>query len=564
MPATEGPLLDQGTISFTIESRILRELGERLVKQPEVAIVELVKNAYDADAGECTITYEPGRSITVKDTGLGMTLARLREGWMRIGTSSKEANPFSEKYSRLITGEKGIGRFAVRFLGRALHIETVARDPQRLCKTRLVANFDWPAFDRHEDLGKIQVPYQLHRVPDETPLGTALVITRIRAEAAQLDLKKVRTGSIGILTPLRSLFRQITNVDVVELDPDDVRTDPGFILNIQEGGEDEDVAAGILTAFALRAQVQLDGEKLDVRIFQRGSPTPYLHLVDTYPNQVEKLYADIRFFPRRAGAFARMPLDGRLAQTWIKDNSGIAVFDRNFRIQPYGTERDDWLQLARDAAQNLRDPRSSLAKKHFPMSPQVRAAPSENWMLRLPSSAQLVGLVQVEGQRTIESHAGDQEEGEPSEDLGLIASADREGFVENAAYAQLVDIIRSAVEALAYADRKISKEDEERRHERLIATARAETKSAIREVKANPNIAAPYKARIVAVLAQTQERADQQEESARNREQQLEVMSLLGVVAGFMTHEFGVAVQELESTHKERISERCRKLRQAH
>src|SRR5689334_10069508 len=131
MPASTGPLLDEGTISFTIESRILRELGERLVKQPEVAIVELVKNAYDADAGECTITYEPRRSITVRDTGLGMTLARFRDGWMRIGTSSKEAIQFSEKYFRLITGEKGIGRFAVRFLGRALHLETVARDPER-------------------------------------------------------------------------------------------------------------------------------------------------------------------------------------------------------------------------------------------------------------------------------------------------------------------------------------------------------------------------------------------------------------------------------------------------
>jgi len=58
----------------------------------------------------------------------------------------------------------------------------------------------------------------------------------------------------------------------------------------------------------------------------------------------------------------------------------------------------------------------------------------------------------------------------------------------------------------------------------------------------------------VAVLSQTQQRADQQEESARDREQQLEVMSLLGVVAGFMTHEFGVALQELEETQKELVA----------
>ena len=46
----EDTLLDSGEISFSVESRILRELGERLVKKPEVAVLELIKNAYDADA----------------------------------------------------------------------------------------------------------------------------------------------------------------------------------------------------------------------------------------------------------------------------------------------------------------------------------------------------------------------------------------------------------------------------------------------------------------------------------------------------------------------------------
>ncbi|MEI9964188.1 MAG: hypothetical protein WDM92_05300 [Caulobacteraceae bacterium] len=96
---------------------------------------------------------------------------------MRIGTSSKEAHPFSPKYWRPITGEKGIGRFAVRFLGRALKLVSVAIDEERGCTTRLEATFDWPSFDRHEDLGKVQVPYELRQVPDGTAVGTTLIIT---------------------------------------------------------------------------------------------------------------------------------------------------------------------------------------------------------------------------------------------------------------------------------------------------------------------------------------------------------------------------------------------------
>ena len=125
------PVLVRGTLTFSIESRLLRELGERLVKQPEVAIVELIKNAYDADASECTVEYDPQNTIVVADDGIGMTLDRFTDGWMRVGTSSKKGISVTENFSRLITGEKGIGRFAVRFLGRGLHLESVADDPAR-------------------------------------------------------------------------------------------------------------------------------------------------------------------------------------------------------------------------------------------------------------------------------------------------------------------------------------------------------------------------------------------------------------------------------------------------
>ena len=110
-------ILERGSLPFTIESRIIRELGERLVKQPEIALLELVKNAYDADATRCELSFQPS-TITVKDTGVGMTLSEFKSAWMRIGTSAKEARTHTRLYQRPITGEKGIGRFAVRFLGR--------------------------------------------------------------------------------------------------------------------------------------------------------------------------------------------------------------------------------------------------------------------------------------------------------------------------------------------------------------------------------------------------------------------------------------------------------------
>ena len=541
-------MIAQGSLSFSIESRILRELGERLVKQPEVAVVELIKNAYDADATECTIDFDLESSIRVVDDGHGMTLDQFTDGWMRIGTSSKELIIFSGKFMRLITGEKGIGRFAVRFLGQALHLESIAEDTARGVRTRLTADFDWPDFDRNEDLGSVRVPYRLYEVDDAAPTGTTLIITRLRTEVQRLDLNAVRTGAIGILTPLRSLFRKMA--DGQDIGSNGVTTDPGFILNVKQATEEPesgDVAAQILESFVLRATLAVHDDRLELQVYRRGFDTPYLSIIDTYDNEIRRLYADIRFFPRRTGTFTDMPVDGRRAQSWITRNHGVAVFDRDFRVPPYGSSRDDWLQLQTDAARNRRDPRSSLAKTHFAMTPAVRAAPALNWMLRLPQSLQLVGLVQVEGRRTHASPASELDE-------GLVASADREGFVENRAFAQMQDLIRGAVEALAYVDRKQQLEEDEAQRQRLVDTLQDQTRAAIAEIQSDPDIGAAHKARIVSALAHTGHMAELQHEASKEREQQLEVMSLLGIIAGFMTHEFGVALQELEETHVDLVT----------
>ena len=162
-------------------------------------------------------------------------------------------------------------------------------------------------------------------------------------------------------------------------------------------------------------------------------------------------------------------------------------------------------------------------------------------MLRLPQSMQLVGIVCVNGRRAAQEKDGSE---------GLIASADREGFLENKAFWELRDLIRGAAEAIAYADRKLQREAEERARAELLSAIREETKSAVEEIEANPDIAQQDKIRIVAALVQSHRLAEQQTEESREREQQLEIMSLLGVVAGFMTHEFGLALAELEKAHR--------------
>jgi HSP90 family molecular chaperone len=123
---TEKKILSE-IATFQSEGRLLQELGERLVSKPEVALVELIKNAFDADSSYCTVSYDNEDStISVSDDGNGMTEDDFKNKWMRIASSSKSLKAVSSRFKRKVTGEKGIGRFAVRFLGKALSLETVA------------------------------------------------------------------------------------------------------------------------------------------------------------------------------------------------------------------------------------------------------------------------------------------------------------------------------------------------------------------------------------------------------------------------------------------------------
>jgi len=529
-------LLDAGNLQFSVDSRILRELGERLVRRPETALIELIKNSYDADATQCVVELYEVIGLVVEDNGTGMTLDEFKDGWMRIGTAAKASRERTPRYGRYITGEKGIGRFSVRFLGEHLRLTSVADDSQRGIKTRLTATFEWPEYDASADIGLINVPYELTVADRDAPTGTNLHISKLRNAVSNLELKQVRTATIGLVSPLSSLvaLTQGTKAGM---------PDPGFQL-ILVGVDDssDDIAQRVLGAFELCAKLSVNARKLNLQIFSRDQQKPYLEVSDSVPGQCGNFSADIRFFPRRPGAFSDLGVDGRRAYTWTRDNSGVAIFDRNFRVSPYGEPGNDWLQVTADAASNSRRPRSSLSLKHFPMSEAEQASTSDNWMLRLPASGQLIGVVQVVGARS--------DGGRKNREEGLVAAADREGFIANEAFRELADLVRGAVEAIAVADRRRQKEREEAERQERLRRLREQAAAATREIERNENLPADEKERLVSAVTEMSRQAEAHERATQERLRQLEIMSLLGVVAGFMTHEFGVAIDELDQARR--------------
>jgi hypothetical protein len=111
---------------FTVDAALLKELGERLVGKPHIALAELVKNAYDADATKVRITFEHD-AIEIADNGDGMSKAEFKKFWMRVGTTHKQDSPVTPLFKRKVSGSKGVGRLSVQFLGNSLSLWSVSR-----------------------------------------------------------------------------------------------------------------------------------------------------------------------------------------------------------------------------------------------------------------------------------------------------------------------------------------------------------------------------------------------------------------------------------------------------
>ena len=178
-------------INFTVDAALLRELGARLIGRSYIALAELVKNSYDADAVNCRIEFMDNQ-ITVSDDGHGMTSEEFQECWMRVGTTHKTEKAVSRQLGRPLTGSKGIGRLSVQFLADELTLESSSQtDSFRY----LYAIVDWTTIDTAKDLNTVAVLWEMRtgrpHYPNGAPTGTRVVLRNLRSTWSADDIEKL-------------------------------------------------------------------------------------------------------------------------------------------------------------------------------------------------------------------------------------------------------------------------------------------------------------------------------------------------------------------------------------
>jgi signal transduction histidine kinase len=348
---------------FVVDTHLLRELGDLLVGRDSTALLELVKNGYDADATVVRIDAQnlanPDTAVlTVEDDGDGMTADRFRSAFLRIaGRAKEEGDRVSLRFARAYTGQKGIGRLASQKLAKVLEVRSA---PNRTVDGNdgpgVEARIEWETIDQQQDLHDLKSGLSVAEVATtgSVPPGTALTMRSLKRRWTTTDIGKFVRELQSAQPPsliLGSDPSELVLSGQSLLGRPVVRgtgpNDPGF--EIEFSGE---LAVGddLWTKAAEDFHWCVEIDVADSRIRYQVSPTvsfareePLARVYSFEADASPDLRFQARFYMMPKASAGRGPLKG-----FIRSASGIRVYLEGFRVLPYGEYGDDWLEIDRE------------------------------------------------------------------------------------------------------------------------------------------------------------------------------------------------------------------------
>ena len=184
---------DDLTYNIRPAGRHILTIGRDLIQDNYAAVVELVKNAYDADSPDVNIEFKKssdriGYSIVISDHGHGMDREDVINKWLVPSTEDK-IKRHSSPNGRPLQGNKGVGRYAASILGEDMLLETV-----NLTCEKTTAYLQWKDFEKAEYLDDVPILIETTKVTE--PHGTRLTINMSEEHVNRWDEKNVQEASI--------------------------------------------------------------------------------------------------------------------------------------------------------------------------------------------------------------------------------------------------------------------------------------------------------------------------------------------------------------------------------
>ena len=384
---------------FSVDARAMLTWGRESIKDHTTAVLELVKNSYDAGASIVEVQIwtglfaDGGPHIRIADDGVGMSAEDVEHHWLRLGYSAKREDKFTAR-GRRRTGEKGIGRISADRLGAVLELRS-----QAALQPPVGLRVNWNEFELPgRDLGVIDIQELediAFSIPQPSPWdkrtevfgtapgavsnspnrpGTELLVRELRQDWDAQDVQELRR----LLSLLTSPFEGVKDFQVRidnDVDPACNGVVPSPLL----------ASAAIEADFSLGSSGRVTGSityraPQSRRRINIPVAVPFDQLVHPKPRPgtqtspaalVERLgpvSVRLLFYPQRAETVRGLDLDLTDLREFLKSNAGVRVYRDGIRVPPYGDQgrpEGDWLALGDRKARNPAGP----ARPDFRVSP---------------------------------------------------------------------------------------------------------------------------------------------------------------------------------------------------
>ena len=351
-------------IIFKPKARLILQVGDRLIANEKIAISEIIKNSYDADARNVIVEMnnindrEKGE-IIILDDGQGMNLDIIENVWMEPGTNFKEDllnNLYSSEFQRTPIGEKGIGRFGVHKLGNKIELISKRKNGKEVKLKINWLNFDTNKYLDEEKINVIEKQDENNNFFRKDEHGTYLKITSLRKEWSKTDFRIFYRNAMTLVSPFAS--------------KDDFNIEIKSNLNWEHGlMRLREIKRQALWYF----KIKIKDSQIKEFIYEF---TPYKYMDKLSKKKITENDDYIRLDPiikRKidnknfetilAEGFGDLTIEGYIfdfdkntldlseitdrkgVKDYVKDNGGIRVYRDGMRIYDYGESGNDWLGL---------------------------------------------------------------------------------------------------------------------------------------------------------------------------------------------------------------------------
>lgn len=384
--------------------QILARLGEELNPNPDQGVLELVRNAYDADASRCVVQLEnisePGGTIRIRDWGDGISRSDISEGWLVLGRSSKSTTQRTHA-GRLQVGQKGLGRLAALRQGDVAELRTWPRPRKGVKRTRTEHEvvLRWADFDGATTVDEVPVAIDSYDV-EPTECGSEITILDLRRRWTRPEVKRLARALLLLGDP----FGGAKNTFAISLQcpehPDLENLVAGSyfghsLYSIQADLDAKGRARLRLTDNRLGIDEEVDHNQIAGATVPEREGSPY-----SAPSASFELHGFIRSAEALHSAGTAATLVG--LREWLDAYGGVHIYHRGLRVAPYGDSGFDWLDMNLLRARN----------------PEQR-----------PSTNNAVGRMVVEDPRG-----------------RLVQKTDRSGFIEDELFLELRQFGRDVLE----------------------------------------------------------------------------------------------------------------------